>query len=134
MGTDIHLHTEVKIDGKWHHYSAPNFGRNYCIFEKMAGVRGCMNKAISPPKGLPDDISLITYIDSRDSGGHSHSWLGSEEIKQLSRWIREQNWTWPYNDLEYQWSGYCFGSEWGYAHKYVDFNLQDVRFVFWFDS
>ena len=90
MGCDIHCHAEVKINGKWEHYSTPQFERNYRIFEKMAGVRGDEENAISAPKGLPEDCSVVTMLDSRRWGadGHSHSWLSADEIRQLSEWSR----------------------------------------------
>ena len=41
MSCDIHLHVEVKVNGKWLHYDKvgmhPFF---YEMFAKMAGVRG----------------------------------------------------------------------------------------------
>jgi len=37
MGTDIHVHTEVKFGGRWHHYGAPKVSRNYRLFTKMRG-------------------------------------------------------------------------------------------------
>ena len=34
MGTDMHLHIELKIDGRWEHWSAPRIDRNYEFFAK----------------------------------------------------------------------------------------------------
>ena len=132
MGCDIHLHTEVKVDGVWHSYGQPRLERSYRLFEKMAGVRGLVENAISPPKGLPDDISVVVrlHVDDCEGSSHSHSWLGPEEIKELSVWLRETNVHWPYNDLEHGWIGYLFSNSW---HRFPDV-FEDVRLVFWFDN
>lgn len=68
MGCDIHLHTEVKIGGAWHHYSAPCVPRSYALFGKMAGVRGGA-APIALPKGLPCFPSYITALDAARWGG-----------------------------------------------------------------
>lgn len=78
MGCDIHLHQEVKIGKKWHHYNAPRIGRNYELFAKMIGVRNYGTiEPISTVKMLPDDLSKITKIDLEHWGsdGHSSSWF-----------------------------------------------------------
>ena len=132
MGADCHCHIEVKIDNKWEHYSVPNIQRNYTIFEKMAGVRGDVANAISPPRGLPKDISLITKIDADNWGEdtHSHSWLSSEEFKELYEYQK-----YHYSYIEQY--GYLFGNGFesfkagdaGYPK-----DIQDFRLVFWFDN
>lgn len=63
MGCDIHLHTEVKINGVWHHMGAPSVPRNYRLFAKMAGVRG-IETPIAEPRGLPGDATLLTRRDA----------------------------------------------------------------------
>lgn len=141
MGADCHCHIEVKIDNKWEHYSVPNIQRNYTIFEKMAGVRGDVANAISPPRGLPKDISLITKIDADNYGvgGHSHSWLSSEEFKELYEYqkylysLMGADW-WK---IDYETYGYLFSNGFesfkagdaGYPK-----DIQDFRLVFWFDN
>ena len=82
MGCNCSAHIEVKIGGKWEHYSAPKIQRYYKVFEKMAGVRGDVTNAISTPKGLPDDISVITKMDV-DKDAHNQSWLSLDEFKEL---------------------------------------------------
>ena len=138
MGCDIHLHPEVKIHGKWHHYGCGVVKRNYELFEKMAGVRGSARNAIAPPKGLPFDISDLTRfdLDLWDCDAHSHSWLNAEEIAILQDWWEEKYghsyFAWP----ELQW-GYLFGDTWGSFFQYPENRpgrLEDVRFVFWFDN
>lgn len=143
MGCDIHLHTEIKLDGVWHHYSSPNVPRNYVLFEAMAGVRACGEIApVSDPKGLPDDMSEVTRRDAKywEGDAHSHSWLGAKEVSALfDRWnlwiknTRLDNWDF---DLEHRYVGYFGRDGWkhfdpnseGYLHA------EDFRWVFWFDN
>lgn len=140
MGCDIHMHVEIKIEDSWHHYSAPNVDRWYQMFEKMAGVRGSLENAISEPKGLPADATEMTMIASRHdaSDGHSHSWLSTDEIMQLEDWLKAQPATSMLdNDLEHSiLNTYLFGNSFTGWKKYPQDNrdgVQDVRFIFWFD-
>lgn len=144
MGCDIHLHTEVKINGQWLHYSNPSIDRNYALFAKMADVRNWQTSEIKPisyPKGLPDDCSFLTQLDSDkwDTDGHSHSWLSAAEIKVLFNFIdnREKeffaNGAWRFERQNF---GYCFGNSWGHFYEEKEYFglIEDIRFVFWFDN
>lgn len=112
----------------------------------MAGVRGSVNNSISPPKGLPDDISRVTKIDSdhwfNEIGAHSPSWLSSSEFKEMynfhkALYAQEDpilNGWWKTDEEQH---GYLFengfesfepGSE-GYLKE-----IEDFRLVFWFDN
>jgi hypothetical protein len=142
MGCDIHLHIEVKIKNKWEHYACPHVNRWYSLFEKMAGVRGDIAKAISSPKGLPHDINRLTAIDRKRWGrdAHSCSWLDKEEIVKLEEWLRSVNDQLDeYVDLEHTiLKTYLFGSSFASfvtePYHFEGMGLQDVRFVFWFDN
>ena len=150
MGCDIHFHIEL-LNGesnKWEHYAAPNVKRNYDLFAVIADVRNYANiKPISEPKGIPDDISLITSIDCERIGrdGHSHSWLDSSEIIKLEDHLSEMatkdsSKNFLSYDLEYGiLNTYCFGDGFTSFLKYDDVEYlpkpyTDVRFVFWFDN
>ncbi len=138
MGCDVHAAFEVKINNKWEHYSIPNINRNYALFEKMAGVRGDVSNAISPPKGLPDDISIVTKIDADwwNGDGHSHSWLSSSEYKEMYAFYKEligPNW-WQ---SDYERTNYLFGNgfdDFAPGSEEYPKELQDFRLVFWFDN
>ena len=149
MGCDIHLHAEIKVDGKWLHYSQVPLPRSYSLFEKMAGVRGDASNAIAPPRGMPDDASDMTALMCKYWGrdGHSHSWLNAIEIRQLSEWAAEK--MPPYRkpsiykgfDIEWESNVYFFGNAFSGWVKYPGGNehvkklgVTDVRFVFWFDN
>lgn len=142
MGCDIHLHIEVRVDGSWEHYAHPNIERYYQMFSRMAGVRQCDGiPALSPPRGMPDNPSFMTKFDCDHEGidGHSHSWLNATEIKVLEdefdaggQWCPKNNNLWWHQQF-----GFLFGSSFGHLHNYPDSypkEVEDVRFVFWFDN
>lgn len=148
MGCDIHLHTEVKINGKWHHYGAPSVHRNYLVFAKMAGVRNYDDKAVplAKPRGILDGATELTRFDCKQwaGDGHSHSWLNAKEITLLCIFINEELAMKDSIGLK-GWCeanfGYVFGNTWGGFFKYRDDpnggvpnGLEDIRFVFWFDN
>lgn len=144
MGCDIHLHIEIKLNGKWEHYAAPDVWRDYRLFEKMAGVRGEVENAIAPPRGMPLDASVVTRFCCDDYGvdGHSHSWLNAQEIAELSNWGEDNlkpcgshyrtGW-----DMEWAFGCYLLGNSFAGFVKYPNerpVGLEDIRFVFWFDN
>lgn len=137
MGCDIHLHVEVKVNGKWEHYSHPRINRNYELFGIMAGVRDEDATPICEPKGLPCDLSLITQIDySYDKGdAHSESWLNRNEIGQL---LKRTGHIGKFNgDFEHSQLGYAHGNSYstiGMEESGHPKEYEDVRFVFWFDN
>ncbi len=141
MGCDIHAHTEVKINGKWEHYSDLHIHRSYDLFARMADVRnGGDIEPIAEPRGLPEDISLVTKIDRDHWGvdGHSDSWLSGAEIESLGEWIKTR----PYKTENtgswwvYDTFGFCFGNGWNIAKYPTDYpdSVTDARVVFWFDN
>ena len=133
MGCDIHLHIEVKMDGKWHHYNHPDVGGNYALFGLMAGVRG--SSSLFPVRGLPTDATEIVKFDAKcwETDGHTHSYLNGKEIIKLIIAMRK---------LFIEWKAYkCFGHLFG--NDFQDFyiypgdyppEIQDFRFIFWFDN
>lgn len=141
MGCDIHLHTEVKINGKWEHYSAPSLDRDYELFGKMAGIRSCDTDPIALPRGLPADVAAVTEFDYKKWGvdAHTPSWLSADEIDQLCAWANSQypDTDRPWLDWETKQVGYLFGNSWSGFTKYPGDRpegLEDIRWVFWFDN
>lgn len=137
MGCDIHIHAEVKIEGKWEHYDQPDCRRDYDLFEKMAGVRGDIKNAIAAPRGIPEDASTMTKFDAErwDSDGHSHSWLSAQEIYELAEWDEARSKTRTVFGRE--WDQWLFGNSYSGFIKYPEDRpegVEDVRFVFWFDN
>ena len=131
MGTDIHMHAEIKIGEFWEHYSILEIGRDYDLFSKLAGVRGNdYDIAIAPDRGLPDDVSMVTAISRKTWGkdAHSCSYITSEEFMELFKRVSNKH---------HFYKNFLFGN------LYMDFfseagifpeELEDFRFVFWFDS
>jgi len=129
MGCDIYMHTEVKIEGKWRHWGIPDIDRQYDLFEKLAGVRGSVYNAVVAPKGLPEDSTFETLFDYNicKEEYHSMSWLGAEEIKEVYKW-----WAIVFPDKYIEGVfGYCMGNGWDDIR---DTEVEDVRWVFWFDN
>jgi len=127
MVCDIHVHAEIKIDGKWEYYNQIDIGRDYTLFARMANVRNSCRtvEPISNPRGLPEDASVTTKLESDSwcSDGHSHSWISLDEIILLEK------------------EGYNF--DYFFGNDFSDFRdyprddiscIQDVRIVFWFDN
>lgn len=144
MGCDIHLHSEIKINGRWHCYGSPNPHRNYRLFARMANVRNYGDIVpIAEPRGLPSDVSVVVKFSADDYGtdGHSHSYLTSAEIAELEQWYEAEG-KYPHEDkLDPFWFektfGFLFGNTYPGFNKYPDERpkgLEDVRFVFWFDN
>lgn len=136
MGCDIHFHVEVKINGKWEHYSHPSIQRYYYLFAKLAGVRNSEGiKPVVEPKGLPSDMSNLTKIDADYWGldRHSSSWLNAKEIAKVESWWNDLD----NGSIESEVWGYLFGNPIsgpeeggaGYPRE-----IEDVRIVFWFDN
>lgn len=142
MGCDIHMHTEVKVNGKWLHYSHPIISRHYKLFALLADVRNDLGIVpISAPKGMPADTSDITRIECQHAGedGHSHSYLTSKEITELGRRVNETRY--PHEteplDLDSDIVGYLSGNSWSQFERGDSSHpaeYEDVRFVFWFDN
>ena len=143
MGCDIHLHTEVKIKGKWHHYSHPNVNRNYRLFARMAGVRNEGNniQPIAEPRGIPDDATELTNFDYEHwlLDLHSPSWLNAKEISELEYWAHK-NCCHPESAWRFasEFCGYLFGNTYSGFTEVPDHHpytmLEDIRFIFWFDN
>ncbi len=137
MGCDIHLHTEVKIEGRWHHWQLEDVSRNYRLFEVMAGVRGDASEAVALPRGLPDDITVVTRKSREQYGedGHSESWLTLDEMLEVyKRWPLPE----PVIESRALWRDrYIFGMR---PEGYREFPdeapefVEEIRYVFWFDN
>lgn len=131
MGCDIHAHIELKLNGKWEHYSCPQLKRRYKLFERICGVRGEISNAIAPPRGLPKDISEITKIIREWDGidGHSDTYLTKIELNALIEWMEKDTPHWQHEEL-----GYLTGNTF---LQYLGSNppqFTDVRFICWFDN
>ena len=130
MGCDIHLHTEVKIDGIWHHYGSPHIRRSYALFSKIADVRNCGDEPnpLTPHPGLPSDATELTKLSRLLEDGDCEGWIDTRQIKELAKWFEDKN---PYDPwgLEGVFD-FVFQNGWaGIPNE----NVEDARFIFWFD-
>lgn len=143
MGCDIHLHTEIKIAGKWQHlHEPPRIDRWYDMFAYMADVRN-EDRDIVPlvkPKGLPKDASEVTKFCCEEWGvdGHSHTWFNADEIRQFCEMAKLKGWMQAKEIHSIEGVvGYLFGNTWEHFQKYrSDYpkEIEDIRWVFWFDN
>lgn len=146
MGCDIHAHTEIKINGRWHHFNALYISRSYTLFSRMANVRNYADSEIEPisdPRGLPADITFETNFDYNHmkEDAHSASWLSGTEVAALGEWYeakrKEMN---PedsnFYSFEHQVVGYIFGNGWDIQKYPQDYpkGVEDARLIFWFDN
>lgn len=131
MGCDIHMHQEVKIKGEWYHLNQPYVDRNYSLFGVMAGVCGC-GPAIVEPRGVPDNITILTRVDLDAYGTDAHtlSWFGLEEIKALEDWWVKTSSRFDF----YTTFGYLFHNGWNWNETTNRRGVEDVRWIFWFDN
>lgn len=133
MGASIHMHLEVKSDGKWLHYAAPHIFRNPRVFDAMAGLYG--GQPVRPVSGLPADLSEITrFCHEQDSGNfrlHHEGCLDADGIHALRERLRQ-------TDLPHE---LPIDLEDDVLHCYINGNgfeshqgWDDARLVFWFDN
>jgi hypothetical protein len=134
MGCDVHCHIEVKINGRWEHWSAVHVDRDYRLFARMASVRNPKRGQeghvvpISIPRGLVNDPSVVTEIAYRrdEPDAHSESWLDGKEMEALCK---------EFPDLRGSW-GYGLGGNGFVAEDDDPFPdcVEDFRVIFWFDN
>jgi hypothetical protein len=130
MGCNIHAHIEVKISGQWHHYSCPPIQRNYRLFARICGVRGDVANAISPPRGIPNDMSVVTIacFDYEKLDSHSATWLTKNELCDLIQWEEAHDPMFHHKEVGYL-TGNSFHLSGGNPPE-----ITDVRFICWFDN
>ena len=126
MGTDIHCHIEIKIEGRWEHYSNPIILRNYEMFGWLAGVRGPELQKITP-LALPEDINTVTryHLEMYRESRHNSGCLNHE---QMVAWIKE--FTEELDEGHHPGLGYFYDNSWRYIPK----GIEDVRMIFFFDN
>lgn len=135
MGCDIHVFAEKKDDkGNWK--SIPRFSvfqdRNYTVFSFLAGVRKYDEiQAISPPRGIPKDVSSTAQNSFKRLGmdAHTPSWLSLEELMAFN-----------YDKKVYAKNDPRQGTYRDFLEHYFFSDLEKMkekgveRIVFWFDN
>lgn len=162
MGCDIHLYCEYRDaqDGnRWRSWGNQfNLGRNYRIFEVLAGVRGDLDQAIVRPRGLPEDVGYVVHDDNHlyisESGGErtvtadkAAQWVASgcsryRDHEGKHTWVTHPDWhshSWL-SLAEYQHALARLDGgppEYGAiaaALAYLETQNCVTRIVFWFDN
>ena len=133
MGCDIHIHAEIRIAGTWHYYAPVDCDRDYELFERIAGVRGDVSEAIALPRGLPNDATFMTmrHYEREREDAHSMTWLSAEEIAAVYEWHKKRP------GSRDPWRGYLFGNTYEWFLRFrgdYPADIEDLRFVLWFDS
>lgn len=137
MGASIHMHIEVKKNGRWLHYSAPAINRDQTFFGMVAGLDTGIEPVV-PPKGLPDDLSEVTLFcleqDKENYKIHHATWLGTNELFDLQDALKAYHEPLGHGPLVYD-------LEYAYFNTYINGNSiaqhqgwDDVRLVAWFDN
>ena len=135
MGTDIHIHIEHKSRKKKKYvYDFEAYGeRIYSLFGVLAGTRGDY-EALYDPRGLPMDVSPEITEEYRTLGGHTPSWLTTEEFGKCLDSYFEDCTKGAGNSEDYvrDWmSSYYKIYEY---MKYSEEEGEPSRIVFWFDN
>lgn len=128
MGTEIHLHIEIELNGIWEHWHTPKINCWYQLFGRLAGVRHPDEPHIKP-RGIPSNITKPTTWDYDNSFGHTASWLTWQEFQKIQAWVEQEHEV--YSRPGHGWHtviGYLGGN--GYQ-PYSD--ITNIRFIFWFD-
>ena len=155
MGTDIHMHREVRdSNGSWrvmgdvYRFFNPLFedspedftgitcggiSRDYDLFGLLAGVRYNPDFVLCDCVGLPEDVSAEVGLSSEewDSDGHSHGYATLAELDAFKEMIRGKLFDEgkPF-ELDYFFEGWVDQKlrPWAWAGS------GSVRIVFWFDN
>ena len=144
MGTTIHAHIEVKRNGTWMHFAAPDIRPDYVLFafingERIDCLRESLRQDIEPQytKGLPEDISEITAHcykqDTEDFLLRGEGVLTKKDLEELQerlcRFAGYHDTKWS-NDLEKDIFHTHIGGQAIAMHRGWD----DARVVFWYSG
>lgn len=148
MGCDIHMIQEVKINGMWHSYSIPNINRNYELFSVLidnhprtrTNFIECPIKI--PERGISSDLSIVSKLiwKSWIDDAHSITYINAEEIHYLMKFLTDHKVP-IFGENYYYNEGLVFGFLFGdyFSNFYTDkssfpIELEDIRWVYWFDN
>jgi hypothetical protein len=137
MGCDIHIHSEVKINGKWEHLSEIEMDRSYEVFGYMVAGHSRSYKLDEKPlakeRGLPDDINILTKVLLNSNAEHTFSWLNSKETEKLYQkyFEKEKLDLWIHNLQGIRFSYFDYDN--GFLESNID-EIEDFRIIFGFDN
>jgi hypothetical protein len=144
MGRSIRAHVEVKLNGRWEHYSHPQYPLcygDYDVFDLLASQGEGRADSIAADRGLPEDITEVTRFDFFVKWGadaHSPSWISADEVGILTERYRAEGGGPPRHSSLRVFSsddyfGYLFGNCIETREDWPE-GVEDARVVFWFDN
>lgn len=139
MGAKIHMHLEVKKDGRWLHFAVPHMYRGCQFFNLLAGIYS--GEPIVPLRGLPSEVDgecmseVTRFCYNQDRQGyrlHHEGYLLAEELVALQErlWDIFGDKGKDEHDLEFGYFHTCINGNTIAQHQGWD----DVRLIFWFDN
>lgn len=90
MGCDIHAYIEYRHDAEnyWRSFGGRiNPGRDYSMFQRIAGVRGVADP-VAAPRGLPENLGYAAQDDRRIYISESEG-EGTCTMEQATRYVQE---------------------------------------------
>jgi hypothetical protein len=136
MGIDIYIRVEKKVDKQWIQIQCelPE-PRNYDLFAILAGIgpRGKDFVAISPPKGLPQDVSKETreYVTGLGNDARCISYITLAELETYD-WAEQRTDREGLSYLEYV--SDFLETTIPLLQHIAEGNSKFVRLIFWFDD
>ena len=90
MGCDIHCYIEYKDGDSFNDFGGRiNPGRNYEMFELMAGVRGEVANALIEPRGMPQDAGSSARYDNTHFIYKGATDDHSIEPEKAEKWVKD---------------------------------------------
>jgi len=148
VSIDLIVHIEIKMEGKWRHYTRAFPERNYGLYgliskeyfnSKSDGLDSTKIRPLFPTRGIPENATYLTIKEHHKHGSDSHypSWLDAEDlIKLRENYLKLVN---PnaskFRILTELFQSYIFS---GYLISWYEYpednfmDIEDLRIVFWF--
>lgn len=167
MVCDIHCFIEYERKGVENKYGWCPFGRevdpgrDYAVFEALAGVRGKVTKAMFKPRGIPSNLGYVArdanrlYMVDRPTDNENEverskalDWVKSgQSVIEEAHWVTHPDWhthSWLFLEefkrviFALKAEGDCWLLKYeamiGAMEVLADGGQNDVRVVFWFDN
>ena len=146
MGTTMHAHIEVKLDGNWEHYATPTIEQNYLLYAAVNGVRNDFSienlpeiKPQASIHGLPTDCTKLTKycheLDNKAAHIYGEGCLTATDLENLQQHLFELADAIDFTER------YSLDLDDRLFKTYINGNsimehqgFEDVRIIFWYDN
>jgi len=91
MSHKITFHSEIKMNGAWIHHCEFHI-ENHPLYARLGTLHNEWGLLpLLPPKGLPRNVTLLTWCDATLHGEQikEHTWLGETYIARIYEFIRD---------------------------------------------